>query len=191
MDKKELEKLVEAKVKAVLKEQQNQEPEKDEHGCIIGKERFDEESQTCVPIPQQQAQEQQGNEEPEKDEHGCVIGKERWDPEQEKCVLVATEQQDSQGPEKDEHGCLIGKEQWDSDQQKCVPIATEKKNKGLGEAILEPGAVEQLPLVVPVKKIEAKMPSLQAERSMGWGGQRFVQNIKGLIREAKEGSKSG
>jgi len=144
-----------------------------------------------VPIPQQQVQEQQGNEEPEKDEHGCVIGKERWDPEQEKCVLVATEQQDSQGPEKDEHGCLIGKEQWDPDQQKCVPIATEKKNKGLGEAILEPGAVEQLPLVVPVKKIEAKMPSLQAERSMGWGGQRFVQDIKGLIREAKEGSKSG
>jgi hypothetical protein len=232
MDKKELEKLVEAKVRAVLKEQQNQEPEKDEHGCIVGKERFDEESQTCVPIPQQQAQEQQGNEEPEKDEHGCVIGKERWDPEKnacvpveepqgltateqqgdqepkkdehgcivgkekwdpetQKCVPITTEQQGNQEPEKDEHGCLIGKEQWDPDQQKCVPIATEKKNKGLGEAILEPGAVEQLPLVVPVKKIEAKMPSLQAERSMGWGGQRFVQDIKGLIREAKEGSKSG
>ncbi|MDH5690060.1 MAG: hypothetical protein OEY81_01345, partial [Candidatus Bathyarchaeota archaeon] len=57
MNKEELEKLVEAKVKAVLKEQQNQEPEKDEHGCIIGRERFDEESQSCVPIPQQQAQE--------------------------------------------------------------------------------------------------------------------------------------
>jgi len=33
-----------------LLEQANQEPEKDEHGCLIGKERYDEENQTCVPI---------------------------------------------------------------------------------------------------------------------------------------------
>jgi len=115
MDKEELEKLIEAKVKAVLKEQQNQEPEKDEHGCIIGKERFDEESQTCVPIPQQQAQEQQGNEEPEKDEHGCVIGKERWDPDQEKCVAIATEQEE-QPP-----SCPPG-QRWDPEKNACVPV---------------------------------------------------------------------
>lgn len=33
-----------------LTEQDNQEPEKDEHGCVIGKERYDEEQGKCVPI---------------------------------------------------------------------------------------------------------------------------------------------
>ena len=33
-----------------LKEQGNQEPEKDVHGCLIGKERYDEENKKCVPI---------------------------------------------------------------------------------------------------------------------------------------------
>ena len=33
-----------------LKEQGNQEPEKDEYGCLIGKERYDEEQDKCVPI---------------------------------------------------------------------------------------------------------------------------------------------
>ena len=163
-------------------EQGNQEPEKDEHGCIVGKERYDEEQGKCVPI----STEQQGNQEPEKDEHGCVIGKERWDPNQEKCVLISTEQQGNQEPEKDEHGCIIGKERWDPDQEKCAAIATEQKKKGLGEAIIEPGAPQQPTLIVPIEKLEAILPSLQAERSMGWGAQRFVQDVKRLIREAKE-----
>jgi len=35
----------------MLKEQQgNQEPEKNEHGCLIGKERYDEETEKCVAI---------------------------------------------------------------------------------------------------------------------------------------------
>ncbi|HDQ05713.1 MAG TPA: hypothetical protein ENN36_03190 [Candidatus Bathyarchaeota archaeon] len=33
-----------------LKEQDDQEPEKDEHGCVIGKERYDEELGKCVPV---------------------------------------------------------------------------------------------------------------------------------------------
>jgi len=33
-----------------LKEQDDLEPEKDEHGCVIGKERYDEEQSKCVPI---------------------------------------------------------------------------------------------------------------------------------------------
>ena len=33
-----------------LLEQGNPEPEKDEHGCLIGKERYDEENKSCVPI---------------------------------------------------------------------------------------------------------------------------------------------
>jgi len=35
---------------AKLKEAQNEEPKKDEHGCVIGKEVFDEATQKCVPI---------------------------------------------------------------------------------------------------------------------------------------------
>lgn len=53
MNEEELKRFVEAQVKAILKEQQNQEPEKDEHGCTIGKQRWDPESKTCVPIPPQ------------------------------------------------------------------------------------------------------------------------------------------
>lgn len=68
-------------------QQGNQEPEKDEHGCVIGKERFDEEQDKCVLI----STEQQGNEEPEKDEHGCLIGKETWDAENEKCIPISAE----------------------------------------------------------------------------------------------------
>jgi len=37
-------------VEGKLKEQDNKEPEKDEHGCLIGKERYDEELGKCVPI---------------------------------------------------------------------------------------------------------------------------------------------
>ncbi len=33
-----------------LKEQDDLEPEKDEHGCVIGKERYDEDQGKCVPI---------------------------------------------------------------------------------------------------------------------------------------------
>jgi len=193
---------------AKMKEQDNQEPEKDEHGCIIGKERYDEKQDKCVPI----TIEQQGEQEPEKDEHGCLIGKERYDEEQGKCVPIepATEQQGNQKPPEagepkprrqrfmSHYG--LTDEQMDNvlewigeDVYKLLPEpgtkrqqqAAEKK-KGLGEAILGAGDPQQPIFVVPVKKIEAKMPSLQAERSMSYGAQRFVQDIKGLIHEAKE-----
>lgn len=36
--------------KKMSEQNQNQEPEKDEHGCIIGKERYDEETEKCVAI---------------------------------------------------------------------------------------------------------------------------------------------
>jgi hypothetical protein len=67
--------------------------------------------------------------------------------------------------------------------------AAEKK--GLGEAIIDPNAPQQPSLVVHVEKLEAALPPLQAERSMSLGAQRFVQDVKKLIREAKEESKSG
>jgi hypothetical protein len=101
----------------------NQEPEKDEHGCIVGKERWNPETEKCVPI----IAEQQSNQEPEKDEHGCIIGKERWDPDQNKCVPIISEQQE---PEKDEHGCVVGKERWDAESEECVPIETVKEQQG-------------------------------------------------------------
>lgn len=60
-----------------------QEPETDEHGCVIGKERWD--GNACVPIVTEQEEPEE-----EKDEHGCIIGKERWNGES--CVPLATEQ---------------------------------------------------------------------------------------------------
>jgi len=61
-----------------------QEPETDEHGCVIGKEKWDGEKCIATPIATEQ--------EEEKDEHGCIIGKERWNGES--CVPLATEQLD-------------------------------------------------------------------------------------------------
>jgi len=40
--------------------------------------------------------------------------------------------------------------------------------------------------VIPVEKVEAIMPPLQAERSFSYGPQRLIQDLKKLIREAKE-----
>lgn len=66
----------------------------------------------------------------------------------------------------------------------------EKKNV-VGEAILGTGDSLQPSFVVPVEKLESMLPSLQAERSMSYGAQRFVQQVKGLVREAKEVPQNG
>lgn len=70
------------------------------------------------------------------------------------------------------------------------PDKVEEKSPALGEALIPSLTPEPLEPVVPVSKIEAKMPSLQAERSMSWGAQRFVQEIKALIHEAKADRKN-
>lgn len=38
----------------VYEEDEKPEPEKDEHGCVVGKQKYDEESGKCVPIPPQE-----------------------------------------------------------------------------------------------------------------------------------------
>jgi hypothetical protein len=48
--------------------EQEEEPKKDEHGCIIGKQRWDEESQTCVPIPPQAKEQAQATPAPPPEE---------------------------------------------------------------------------------------------------------------------------
>jgi hypothetical protein len=55
----------------------------------------------------------------------------------------------------------------------------------LPEALITP-TKPQPSLVISIEKIEAIMPSLQAERSMTWGSQKLVQDLKRLIHEAKE-----
>lgn len=167
--------------------------------------------------PSQTATEQQGDQEPERDEHSCIVGKEHYDEEQGKCVPIetVTEQQGEEKPPEagepktdrqrfmdhfgiDEEAfqkfyALLGDELF-----KLLPEpgtkrqqqATEKR-KGLGEAIIDPENPPGLALVVPVEKLEAVLPSLQAERSMSWGAQRFVQDVKRVIREAKEAPRLG
>jgi len=68
---------------------------------------------------------------------------------------------------------------------------TPKKKNVVGEAILGTDDSLQLSFVVPVEKLESMLPSLQAERSMSYGAQRFVQQVKGLVREAKEVPQNG
>lgn len=119
------------------KKQMSEETTKDEHGCIIGKEKWDETEQKCVPLPSESAQEEPAVQpEVTHDEHGCVIGKEEWDGE--KCVpLQSTEEQASEGesptleespapPETgkddlDEHGCYKDRETWDETTKRCIP----------------------------------------------------------------------
>jgi hypothetical protein len=60
----------------------------------------------------------------------------------------------------------------------------------LPEALITP-TNPQPTRVIPVEKAEAILPSLQAERSMSFGAQRFVQDVRRLIHEAKEGAKNG
>jgi hypothetical protein len=102
-------------------------------------------------------------------------------------------EQETQEPEKDEHGCIIGKDRYDEELDKCVPIepATEKKKNVVGEAIITPADPPAPLFVVSVEALEAVLPPLQAERSMSWGAQRFVQDVKHLIHEAKEDPQSG
>ena len=217
------------------KEQQGeQEPEKDEHGCIIGKERYDEEQDKCVPI----TTEQQGNQEPEKDERGCLIGKERYDEGTDKCVPITAEariafletslklkEQDELTEEEIKQKIADLTAQRDALYKQVEEIAEEEraeiqkqidvlyaeieaytqalaakitgqaappeetpaKPETAGEAIIPSGTPQPPVCVVPVEKLEGIMPSLQAERSMSWGAQRFVQDVKRLIREAKGG----
>jgi len=156
-----------------LKEQDNQEPENDEHGCLIGKERYDEEQGKCVPI---EPAEQQGNQKPPE------AGEPK--PRRQRFMShygLTAEQMDNVLEWIGEDVYKLLPEPGTKRQQQ----AAEKK-KGLGEAILGAGDPQQPTFVVPVEKLEGVMPSLQAERSMSYGAQHFVQDIKGLIHEAKE-----
>jgi hypothetical protein len=77
--------------------------------------------------------------------------------------------------------------------EEYVPVepATEEKKVVVGEAILAPEKPPVPSFVVSVEALEAVLPPLQAERSMSWGAQRFVQDVKHLIHEAKEDPQSG
>jgi len=66
-----------------LKEQAApKEPEKDEHGCIIGVETWNTDLHQCTKI------ETTPPTEPEKDEHGCIIGVEKWNTDLHQCVRI-------------------------------------------------------------------------------------------------------
>jgi hypothetical protein len=114
-------------------------------------------------------------------------------PKDEESEEEKLKEQETQEPEKDEHGCVIGKEHYDEELGKCVPIepTTEKKKNVAGEAIITPGDPSTPQFIVSVEALESVLPPLQAERSMSWGAQRFVQDIKHLIREAKEAPENG
>jgi hypothetical protein len=99
------------------------------------------------------------------------------------------ESQDS-GDEESDKGNGDEESPKPEDKPESAPEEEKKKNV-VGEAILGAGDSLQPTFVVSVEKLESVMPSLQAERSMSYGAQRFVQDIKGLIREAKEAPRSG
>ena len=81
--------------------EQDEEPEKDEHGCVVGKQKWDAEAEKCVPIP------------PEEQVEPCPEGQKR-NPETDECEPVKPEEQMTQvipvevpvkkSYEPDEHG---------------------------------------------------------------------------------------
>jgi len=58
------------------------EPEKDEHGCIVGVEEWNDDLHQCTKI------ETTPPTEPEKDGHGCIIGVEKWNDDLHQCVRI-------------------------------------------------------------------------------------------------------
>ena len=121
-----------------------EEPEKDEHGCIVGKETWDGEK--CVPKqPPETTEQEQGEADHDAVSHECPEG-EHWDESRQQCVLdiVTTEQ---------EHDCPEG-EHWSDEQNKCVP----------DEPVAEPTSeTRKTPLLqekIGAFKIEEKAPKL-------------------------------
>lgn len=121
-------------------------PEKDEHGCLIGKEEWN--GTECVPKTSETAQDTPPADTPQLDEHGCKIGQEEWDGE--KCVPLQPKEpkgpldsptsasegeSPTEGPEAtppdtnkgelDEHGCYIDSETWSEELGRCVPNRSE------------------------------------------------------------------
>lgn len=164
-----------------MKEQnQNQEPEKDEHDCIVGKEKWDPETEKCVPIetPAQESMKEQ----PEVEQcvlDGIGLGLSNVKIAEKCNVSLITvqeirggfvglyealkklrEQQGNQEPEKDEHGCVIGKERYDEEQDKCVPITTEAR-KAFLEAKLR---LKEQEGELTVEEIKAKIAELAKQR---------------------------
>lgn len=164
-----------------MKEQnQNQEPEKDEHGCIVGKENWDPETEKCVPIetPAQESMKEQ----PEVEQcvlDGIGLGLSNVKIAEKCNVSLITvqeirggfvglyealkklrEQQGNQEPEKDEHGCVIGKERYDEEQDKCVPITAEAR-KAFLEAKLR---LKEQEGELTVEEIKAKIAELAKQR---------------------------
>ena len=63
---------------------------------------------------------------------------------------------------------------------------TSQPEETAGETIIPSQTPRPTACVVPVEKLEAILPCLQAERSMSWGAQRLVQALKHLIYEARK-----
>lgn len=104
------------------------------------------------------------------------------------------ETEEQAGDEEAEEGKL--KEQETEEQpEEGEPEANRQQGADekevLGEAILAPDDSSAPCFVVSVEALEAVLPPLQAERSMSWGAQRFVQDVKRLIRLAKEDPRDG
>jgi hypothetical protein len=147
--------------------QDNGEPEKDEHGCVIGKERYDEEQGKCVPI--ESATEQQGNQK-------LPDAGEPKSPRQRFMDHFGIDEEVFQ-----KFYDLLGDELF-----KLLPEhgtkhqhqAMEKK-KILGEAIMTPS--ESPPNskdLISKKEVLGLIPHDQAWRSWSYGPQMLVKQLK-------------
>ena len=158
---------------STTEQQGEQEPEKDEHGCIIGKERYDEEQDKCVPI--ETATEQQGNEEPPK------AGEPKTDRQRFMDHYGLTEEQ------------MTSVLEWiGEDVYKLLPEPGTKrqqqgaeKKKGLGEAIIDPGAPSEPSDLISKKEVLALIPERRIWRSWSYGPQRLVQDLKRKLKESE------
>lgn len=158
------------------REQAGEEPKRDEHGCVIGKERWDEEQQKCVPI---EAQEQQGDDYQAFIKECLASGK-----TMEQCAAEWKEQHPEQAEEpKETIEALRAQIEVLTGQKKELQEELEKIKK-TSEAII-PSTVTLPPDMIPKKAIETVLPPEWIARAWGMGPQRFVQDIKKVLKSSK------
>jgi len=157
------------------KEQGEQGPEKDEHGCIIGKERYDEEQDKCVPI--ETATEQQGEEQPK-------AGEPKTDRQRFMDHYGLTEEQMTSVLE------WIGEDIYrllPEPGTKRQQQAEESRKKGLGEAIIAPGTSEPQPSdLISKQQVLALIPNKRVWASWSYGPQMLVKQLKHKLEKEDE-----
>jgi len=124
--------------------------EKDEHGCIVGKEEWDDKEKKCMPMTKE-----------EQSAYTDFVGKCMKDGKSMKECAAMYKKEKGSLAMRDEAVCKEG-EKWDDDKKVCVPIpgyekypAPVKKSETL--------AATEIPAVVETPKVETPAPAVETK----------------------------